>query len=46
MDLSDDDLPRIAAVDRREIDQPILVDTHVSSARQLDWWVAERLEWW
>ena len=46
MDLSDDDLERFAAVDRREVDLPIPVQAATwSIAGQLDWWVKERQEW-
>jgi hypothetical protein len=46
MDLSNDDLERIAEADRREVDPPIPVDTATwSKAGQRDWWVKERQEW-
>jgi hypothetical protein len=50
MDLSDDDLERFVAADRREVDPPVRVETATwSRAGQLDWWVLERRprwEWW
>jgi hypothetical protein len=47
MDLSDDDLEKIAEADRREVDPPVPVDAATwSTAGQLDWWVKERQEWW
>jgi hypothetical protein len=46
MDLSDDDLERIAELDRRVVDPPIPVETATwSKAGQLDWWVKERQQW-
>jgi hypothetical protein len=46
MDLSDDDLERIAEADRREVDPPIQVDAAAWSAGgTLDWWVKERQQW-
>jgi hypothetical protein len=46
MDLSNDEVQRLAAVDRRDVDPPIEVKTATwSSAGQLDWWVKERQEW-
>jgi hypothetical protein len=46
MDLSDDDLERIAGADRREVDPPIQVDAATWSAGgTLGWWVKERQQW-
>jgi hypothetical protein len=46
VDLSNDELERRAAADRREVHPPIQVETALSSkAGQLDWWVKERQEW-
>ena len=46
MNLSDDEVQRYAAADRREVDPPIQVETATwSKAGQLDWWVKERQEW-
>ena len=46
MDLSDADLERRDAADRREVDPPIKVETATwSKAGQLDWWVKERQQW-
>jgi hypothetical protein len=46
MDLSDDDLERIAEADRGEVDPPIQVDTATwTKAGRLDWWVKERQQW-
>ena len=50
MDLSNDDLERRAAADRRKVDPPVQAETATwSRAGQLDWWVLERrprVEWW
>ena len=47
MDLSNDDLDRRAAADRRAVDPPIQVETATwSKAGRLDWWVREGHEWW
>ena len=47
MDFRDDYLERRAAVDRREVDPPIQVETATwSNAGRLDWWVKDRQEWW
>jgi hypothetical protein len=49
MDLSDEEVERRAAADRREVHPPVQVETALwSRAGQLDWWVKEhrpRLEW-
>jgi hypothetical protein len=43
MDLSEAELAQRAAVDRRELDPPIQVETATwSKAGQLDWWVKDR----
>jgi hypothetical protein len=46
MDLSDYEVQQRAEADRREVDPPIQVETAISKAGQLDWWVKERREWW
>ena len=47
MDLSDDDVKRLAEADRREVDPPIEVQAATwSPGGRLDWWVKERQEWW
>ena len=47
MDLSDDDLQRRAAGDRREVDPPLEVEMATwSPGGRLDWWVKDRQEWW
>jgi hypothetical protein len=47
LDLSDADLKRRDAADRREVDPPIQVETATwSKAGQLDWWVREWQQWW
>jgi hypothetical protein len=46
MDLSDEDMQRLAAADRREVDPPIEVQAATwSPGGQLDWWVKDRQEW-
>ena len=47
MDLSNDDLERIAAAHRRALEPPIQVDSAAwSKAGQLEWWVKDRQQWW
>jgi hypothetical protein len=47
MELSDAELQRRDAADRREVDPPIEVDTAMWSAGgTLDWWVKEHRKWW
>ena len=46
MDLSDDDLQRLPAADRRAVDPPIAVDVATwVAAGTLDWFVRERQQW-
>ena len=46
MHLNDDEVQRLAAADRREVDPPIEVKSATwSSVEQLDWWVKDRQEW-
>jgi hypothetical protein len=46
MDVSDTELQRRDAADRREVNPPIEVESATwSPGGTLDWWVKERLEW-